>query len=202
MRCPSLFTSLTCNTCSRGVFFVLYPSVRRCVSTQEYQAGVGAGRFPWRPGCPAPCGRCPQHVCFHFASGARRPPCRHHRSSPPTGRKMEWWCVRCVMPDNLLACLLNVTLPCRHHGGQQCCQSPCRCHWACLQLPWEYCTGTQWWTRLCRWNTLSLPHTARAPPLQSPSDFSPLGYRERKTEGKGWCKFQNVFVLLRSFLQV
>lgn len=77
-------------------FFELYLSERRSVSTREYQAGVGAGRFPWRPGCPAPCGRCPQRVCFHFASGARRPPCRHRRSSPPKGRKTEWWCVRGV----------------------------------------------------------------------------------------------------------
>lgn len=72
-----------------------------------------------------------------------------------------------------------MTIPCIHHGGPRCCQSPCRCRWACPQLPSVCCTGTEWWIRLCHWNILSLPRTALAPPHRSPSGFSPLGYTER-----------------------
>lgn len=64
-------------------------------------------------------------------------------------------------------------IPCTRHGGRQCCQSLCRCRWACPPLPSVCCTGTVWWNQLCRWNKSSPHRTAPAPPHQSPSSFSP-----------------------------
>lgn len=150
----------------------LYLSARRCVSTQESSAGVAAGRCPWRPGCPVPCGRYPPRVCFRFASEARRPPCRRRQSSPPEGGWMKRWG---LSPPS--ACLFtpDCTVPCRRRGGRRCRRSPCRCHWACPPLPSACCTGTGWWNPRCHWSTLSPPRTAPAPPRRSPSGSSPLG---------------------------
>lgn len=82
----------------------------------------------------------------------------------------------------------QLSIPCKHRGGQRCCQSPRRCHWACPRPPLVCCTGTEWWSQLCHWNILSPPRTAPAPPPRSPSGFSPPGCTETRTQTDetGW----------------
>lgn len=79
--------------------------------------------------------------------------------------------------------------PCRHRGGQRCCQSLCRCRWACPPLPSGCCTGTELWSRRCRWNIWSLPRTALVPPRRSPSGFSPQACRDTVGDFKPLRRF-------------
>lgn len=67
----------------------LHLSARRCVSTRECRPDVAAGRSPWTPGCPAPCGRCPPRACSRFCWADRRRPCTRRQWSPPAGQKSE-----------------------------------------------------------------------------------------------------------------
>lgn len=75
----------------------------------------------------------------------------------------------------------NSGVPCRRRGGQECCQSSCRCRWACPPLPSVCCSGRGWWSPRCRWNRWWPPQTAPAPLCPSPSGSAPPGWVDKGT---------------------
>lgn len=95
-------------------------------------------------------------------------------------RMNEWTEILTSICENITRCSA-VAVPYRHHGGRGCCQSSCRCCWACRPPPWGCCSGRGWWIRQCHWNRWSPPQTALAPLCPSPSKNAPRGWGHTKT---------------------